>query len=417
MTRRCQGTLEPIFAAAAETLRGEITLAKLDADSNKKSGNAHGVKGFPTLKIFRNGQAEDYGGPRDTAEGIVAAMRKANTASSTEITTAAELASARNSVGPNKVVVMIGFFANDGADFTAFGRVARKMLDKGVVAYHATSASVLEAAGYYSDGSGIFLYPTKGNKVMYRGIVSDDRLLAWVVSSAVPAVGSLTETNSELYKHFTQSKGVMLIKVFYKGSAPSVPAWTGVKPGVLVRTVLVDTDTFPTEGANFGGVDAVLIDGDTQKQYALPAGAALMDFVSLFLKGSLKTWAKSEPVPPTALPGEVVVVVGATFDAIVMDSAKGVLIEFYAPWCGHCKSLVPKYEELARNFAETDTVAIAKMDATANEMSAANQALFKVEGFPTIFFAPPGAKKKTPKLFEGARDVAEMEAFVNKNME
>ena len=44
-------------------------------------------------------------------------------------------------------------------------------------------------------------------------------------------------------------------------------------------------------------------------------------------------------------------VVAETFDEIVNDKTKDVLIEFYAPWCGHCKSLAPKYDELAEKVS------------------------------------------------------------------
>uniref|UniRef100_A0A7N5JZN3 Protein disulfide-isomerase A3 n=1 Tax=Ailuropoda melanoleuca TaxID=9646 RepID=A0A7N5JZN3_AILME len=39
------------------------------------------------------------------------------------------------------------------------------------------------------------------------------------------------------------------------------------------------------------------------------------------------------------------VVVAENFDEIVNNEGKDVLIEFYAPWCGHCKNLEPKYKE------------------------------------------------------------------------
>ena len=69
-------------------------------------------------------------------------------------------------------------------------------------------------------------------------------------------------------------------------------------------------------------------------------------FLKAFLAGEVEPFIKSEPLP--ADDGtKVVTVVGKTFDEIVMDETKDVLIEFYAPWCGHCKSLAPKWTELA----------------------------------------------------------------------
>lgn len=56
------------------------------------------------------------------------------------------------------------------------------------------------------------------------------------------------------------------------------------------------------------------------------------------------------------------------FEEIVKNSDKDVLVEFYAPWCGHCKALAPKYDELALRVNRNKNLVIAKIDSTKNEI-------------------------------------------------
>lgn len=62
-----------------------------------------------------------------------------------------------------------------------------------------------------------------------------------------------------------------------------------------------------------------------------------------FFLGNLKPVIKSQRDPPKAKAGKIQVVTGNTFDKYVMDETKEVFIEFYAPWCGHCKAIVSLY--------------------------------------------------------------------------
>lgn len=61
--------------------------------------------------------------------------------------------------------------------------------------------------------------------------------------------------------------------------------------------------------------------------------------------GKLDKTIKSEPVPASN-DGPVKVLVADQFDELVIASGKSVLIEFYAPWCSHCQSLAPVYEQV-----------------------------------------------------------------------
>ncbi len=61
------------------------------------------------------------------------------------------------------------------------------------------------------------------------------------------------------------------------------------------------------------------------------------------------------------------------------------MIEFYAPWCGHCKKLAPEYSKAALEIKSKglNNIALAKVDATV-EKEASDQ--FDIKGLKNIYF-------------------------------
>nr|GEX28060.1 protein disulfide-isomerase-like [Tanacetum cinerariifolium] len=142
--------------------------------------------------------------------------------------------------------------------------------------------------------------------------------------------------------------------------------------------------------------------------------AALHDQMAPWLKdyvdGKVKPFIKSEPVPETN-DEPVKVVVANSLKDMVLDSNKNILLEIYAPWCGHCKKLAPILEEVAVSFENDADVMIAKFDGSNNDIPSDT---FEVQGYPTLYFRSSSGKVVP---YEGNRTKEDIIEFIQKNRE
>lgn len=163
--------------------------------------------------------------------------------------------------------------------------------------------------------------------------------------------------------------------------------------------------------ADWGEEVAVALWAGKRQRYAMREDFTtenVQEFVSDYFAGKLKPVVKSQSVPKKNK-GPVKVVVGSTFEKIVNDPLKDVMIELYAPWCGHCKKLEPVYKELAQRFVDNKKLVIAKMDATVNDVAIG----YDYSGFPTIYFSPAGDGK--PILYDKGRDIESLHTFLKEH--
>lgn len=415
--------LKPEYAKAAELLLGNdppITLAKVDCtESGKETCNKHSVGGYPTLKIFSKGDfVSDYNGPREAA-GIAKYMKAQVGPASVELAGEDCLKSFLES----DEVGVVGFFEKEDSPLaTSFHAVSKKLKEK-VRFAHTYAKSLLEKEGHKNT---IVLYRPKvlHNKfeeksVKHEGGDSISDVQDFITSNYFGIAGIRTRDNAGEFKN-------PLVVAYYAVDYVKNPKGTNYWRNRIIKIAkefpkfnfaISSKDEFQHELNDFGidyvkGDKPLVLARNANHQKFIMRDEFSLETFETFLKemesGALEPYLKSEPIPEDNS-ANVKVAVARNFDEIVTNNEKDTLIEFYAPWCGHCKKLTPVYDELGDKMANED-VEIVKFDATANDVPLP----YKVGGFPTLYWAPKNAKDN-PVKYEGGRELEDFIKYIAKH--
>jgi len=401
--------LAPEFIKASDILindENKVVLAEVDATVEEELAKRFEIHGYPTLYIFHHGEKVEYQGPRE-ADGIVRYMRARAGPSAKPL---ADAAAVEEFAKGKHDIVFVGYTdaqSEFGKKFMTVSGKYRENFAFGITPATEARKDVIVAFRNF---------PKEDKEVVYTGSQDIEEIRKWLFTVSLPLAGIYNEDTKARYGslplfvvfgNFDAEHDPSGLRYAVNRLRPVAEEFRGKLHFVAVNYANAWFDELGysrLEKFSFAIVNDEKLYASELKKFDKDA---MREFANKFLAGELKQAIKSQEVVENK-EGDVYVVVGKTFDEEIVNTKTDTFIVAYAPWCGHCKALLPKWEEFAKKYnKEGSVVRVAKIDATSNYL-AKN---YNVQGFPTIFWVPAGKGEK-PLTYNGGREVADFEKYM-----
>jgi protein disulfide-isomerase A1 len=390
--------LAPEYAKAAKQLKEEgspIRLAKVDATVESELATKYNVQGYPTIKLIRDGKAPlDYSAGR-MASDILTWLKKKTGPVAEPVETLEE---AKTLIAGNEVLVF-GFFTVDKVDDEAEKAFLEVAEENDEIPFAFTNVADV-FTGYQITAPSIVIFKQfdEGRAELPCTDVTKASLSEFVSKHRLPLVIEFTQEVAS--KVFSPDRKQHLILFLNKSSTDfeqTLAPLREVAPAFIGKVTFLYIDIndddnlrvlefFGMKTTDCPALRFIVLDDDIVK-YRPTSGeltaSTIKQFTQDVLDGKVKPHLMSEAIPADWDSKPVKVLVGENFNEVAKDKTKDVIVEFYAPWCGHCKQLAPIWDELGEKFKDRPDVVVAKIDSTANELDDV-----KITSFPTIKFFP-----------------------------
>ncbi|KAM6972052.1 protein disulfide-isomerase [Aplochiton taeniatus] len=395
--------LVPEYAKAAGLLKAEgstIRLAKVDATEEADLAQEYGVRGYPTIKFFKGGEKEspkEYSAGRQADDIVTWLKKRTGPAAST----LADVTQTESLIADNEVAV-IGFFKDSESDSAkAFLKAAEAVDDVpfGIVSDYA----VFSKFEVSMDGVVLFKKFDEGRNT-FDGELTKENLLSFIKSNQLPLVIEFTEqTAPKIFGGEIKSHILMFVPKAASDFQDKMDQFKKASEGFKGKILFIFIDSevddnqrilefFGLKKEECPAIRLITLEDEMTKYKPVSEAITaenIISFCTLFTEGKLKPHLMSQDIPEDWDKNPVRVLVGKNFEEVVFDPTKNVFVEFYAPWCGHCKQLTPIWDKLGEKYLDSSDIIVAKMDSTANEIETV-----KVHSFPTLKFFPAGDERK-----------------------
>ena len=420
---------KPEFERAATELKAKgVPVGRIDGSSETDISDAEQIRGFPTVRVYVDGNGVTFDGPR-TAAGLVAFVEKARQPAFTVVLNkdSLDVFLAQN---PTSVVGYIGNPDVDGPEpQQMFVAAAKEMHFADRVRFAMVSDPAL--LGPDTEGPTFELRQPDLKEPVRFDLAGDNenahlplqhRFMSWVAAHSMPVLGTIDQDS---YQGYIDANLPFVWFVVADATDKAV-----LEKYEFVRTigraylgrlsfVVLDAKENPRQAealleANKDALPAVV--ATDRLRYTLKGDLTdenLRKFLAAYLEGKLDPTLRSQEPPSEEefAKSTVKKVVSRTWDEVVLNSPRDVFVKGYAEWCGHCKALAPIYEKVAESLAEaSDKVIVAEIDLPENEL----REDYGIRGFPTLLYFPAGTKTE-PVVFDGERTVGAMLKFVQEH--